>query len=52
MITFLTFRLPNGGMAKLCFTRMSKDDSWVCQMPEETLTDIQHMLGQDFYESI
>jgi hypothetical protein len=52
MITYLTFRLPTGGIAKLCFTRMTDNDNWVCQVPEETMTDIQNILGQDFYESL
>jgi len=52
VITYLTFRLPNGGMAKICFTRMTKEDTWVCQMPDETMQDLQTMLGQDFYESL
>jgi hypothetical protein len=52
MITFLTFRLPDGGMAKLCFTKMHEEDNWICQMPSETMHDIQKMLGKDFYESV
>jgi hypothetical protein len=52
MITHLTFRIPDNRIVSLCFTRLTEDDNWVCQMPNETMKDLQAILGKDFYESL
>lgn len=52
MIKYVTLVLPEGMMLKLCFTRMTNDDTWVCQMDDDLMKDVQHVLGQGFYGSI
>jgi hypothetical protein len=52
MSKFVTFRLPNGHWAALLFTRMTEEDNWICQMPDETMQDLQKMIGNDLYESL
>jgi hypothetical protein len=51
MIKFVTMRLPEGIFVKLCFTRMTEEDTWMCQMDDDTMNDIQKIIGQDFYGS-
>lgn len=47
MIEYLEFEI-NGALIRLCFTRMSEDDNWICQMPDETLKDLQMITHKDF----
>ena len=49
---YITFRLPNGHWAAMLFTRMSEDSNWICQMQDETMQDLQKMIGNDLYESL
>jgi hypothetical protein len=49
MIQYLEI-IRGEALIKLCFTRMSEDDDWVCQLPNETLTDIQDILNGDYHE--
>jgi hypothetical protein len=46
MVEFLEFEI-NGAAVRLCFTRMSEEDSWFCQMPDETLKDLQAIAQKD-----
>ena len=52
MSQYVTFRLPNGYWAAMLFTRMHKDDSWMCQLSNEAMQDLQKMIGNDIYESL
>ena len=47
MIEYLEFEI-NGATVRLCFTRMTEDDNWVCQMSDETLKDLQMIVDKDF----
>lgn len=51
MIKFVSMRLPEGTFLKLCFTRMTEHDAWVCQMDDDTMNAVQKVIGQDFYGS-
>ena len=48
MTKFVTFKLPDGKYAKLLFTRYSEDDNWFCQMSDESMDELQDILGKDF----
>lgn len=52
MSQYITFRLPCGHWAALLFTRLTEEDNWVCQVSDETMQDIQKLIGNDLYESI
>jgi hypothetical protein len=46
MVTYLTFNLPNDYVVKLCFTRMTEEDQWFCQMSDEVMDDLQSLLSR------
>ncbi len=52
MINYITLQLPEGKLLKLLFTRMTEDDTWVCQMDTEFMDAVQNVIGQGFYGSI
>ncbi len=47
MIEYLEFNV-NKTKIRLCFTRMSEEDTWICQMDDETLEDIKMITDQDY----
>lgn len=47
MIKYLEFE-ANGTTIRLCFTRMSEEDTWICQMDDETMDDIETIIDPDF----
>ena len=49
MIQHLEFEV-GGAVITLCFTRMTEEDTWICQMPDTTMVDIQDILTGDQYE--
>lgn len=49
MIQYLEFEVGEA-LIKLCFTRMTEEDTWVCQMPNETMVDIQDILSGEQYD--
>ena len=49
---YVTFKLPTGHWAALLFTQTSEEDTWVCQMPNETMQDLQKSIGNNLYESL
>lgn len=52
MIKYITLPLPEGNCLKLLFTRMSDDDTWVCQMDHEMMQSVQKVIAQGFYGTI
>jgi hypothetical protein len=52
MSKYITLRLPEGYLVKLLFTRMIDGDSWICQMDDDMMKDVQKIIGQGFYGSI
>lgn len=47
MIKYLEFNV-NEVTIRLCFTRMSEEDTWICQMDDETMEDIDTLIDPDF----
>jgi hypothetical protein len=47
MIEYLELEI-NNAIIRLCFTRMTEEDNWFCQMPDETLKDLQMIVHKDF----
>lgn len=52
MTKYITLRLPENVYLKLLFTRMHDDDTWICQMDDEMMQDVQKVIGQGFYGTI
>ncbi len=52
MTQYISLRLPEGHLLKLLFTRMHDDDTWICQMDNEMMKDVQKVIGQGFYGTI
>ncbi len=52
MTKYISLHLPEGRFLKLLFTRMNEDDSWVCQMDDEMMREVQKVIGQGFYGTI
>jgi hypothetical protein len=52
MMKYITLRLPEGVCLKLLFTRMNENDTWVCQMDDDMMRDVQKVIGQGFYGAI
>lgn len=47
MIQYLEFN-ANGATIRLCFTRMTEDDTWICQMDNETMQDLIELTDEGF----
>jgi hypothetical protein len=47
MIKYLEFNV-NEVTIRLCFTRMTEEDTWVCQMTDEIMNDIEEIIDPDF----
>lgn len=52
MTKYITLRLPEGMCLKLLFTRMTEDDTWICQMDDDMMNAVQEVIGQGFYGTI
>ena len=52
MSKYISLQLPEGHFLKLLFTRMTEDDTWICQMDDDMMKDIQKAIGQGFYGTI
>lgn len=52
MSKYITITLPEGHFLKLLFTRMTEQDTWICQIDDDMMKDVQKVLGQGFYGSI
>lgn len=52
MIQYITINLPEGKLLRLMFTRMTEDDTWICQLDPELMESIQYTIAQGFYGSI
>jgi hypothetical protein len=52
MTKYITVILPEGKMLRLLFTRMSEEDSWICQLHDDLMQDIQHTIAQGFYGTV
>ena len=49
---YVTFKLPTGHWMALLFTQTSEEDTWICQMTNETMQDLQKVIGDNLYESL
>ena len=47
MIQYLEFNV-NGATVRLCFTRMTEEDTWICQMTDEVMQDLIQLTDEDF----
>ena len=47
MIQYLEFN-ANEVTIRLCFTRMNEEDTWICQMDDETMQDLIQITDEDF----
>lgn len=52
MTKYITLTLPEGMMLKLLFTRMTKDDAWVCQLDDDLMQQVEKIIAQGFYGAI
>lgn len=52
MSKYITIQLPDGYFLKLLFTRMTEEDTWICQMDDSMMKDVQHIIGQGFYGAV
>ena len=47
MIQYLEFNV-NGALIRMCFTRMTENDTWICQMSDEAMNDLIQLTDEDF----